>query len=170
MGVGATTKTRSRIVTRGAGAKPASRLLAIASGGGHWAQLCMLRPAFAGYDVRFATTIAGLAEKSGAASSDLLSDCNRNQRWRSVLTAMQVLALLMRHRPDVVVTTGALPGLIAIALAKRLGARTIWIDSIANAEEMSMAGSRARKYADLWVSQWPHVAAASGAKFHGALL
>jgi UDP-N-acetylglucosamine:LPS N-acetylglucosamine transferase len=87
-----------------------------------------------------------------------------------VASAFQIALLLFRFRPHVVVTTGALPGLIAIALAKRLGARTIWIDSIANAEEMSLAGQHARKHADLWLTQWPQVAADSGATFHGALL
>lgn len=146
------------------------RLLAIASGGGHWAQLCLLRPAFEGYDVHYATTIAGLADQFGAGPAHLIPDCNRDRRLSSTLAALRIGALILRLRPRVVVTTGALPGLIAVAIARRLGARTVWIDSIANAEEMSMAGKHARKHVDLWLSQWPHVAQISGAGFEGALL
>ena len=146
------------------------RLLAIASGGGHWAQLCLLRPAFAGCDVRFATTIKGLDEEFAAKPCTVIPDCNRNQPLMSALAAFRIMLLLLRFRPHVVVTTGALPGLIAIAAARRLGARTVWIDSVANAEELSMAGKHARKHAELWLTQWPHVAAQSGAAFEGALL
>ncbi len=149
---------------------PKRRLLAIASGGGHWAQLCLLRPAFAGFDVHFATTIAGLDDEFGAKPCTLVSDCNRNRPFSAALAVLRIAVLLLRFRPHVVVTTGALPGLIAIALAKRLGAHTVWIDSVANAEELSMAGKHARKHASLWLTQWPHVAAESGAGFNGALL
>jgi hypothetical protein len=51
-----------------------------------------------------------------------------------------------------------------------LGARTIWVDSVANAEEMSMSGKLARRFAHLWLSQWEHVAGAEGAEYAGAVL
>ena len=46
----------------------------------------------------------------------------------------------------------------------------MWIDSVANAEEMSMAGRMAKSYADCWVSQWPGVAEATGARYFGSVL
>jgi UDP-N-acetylglucosamine:LPS N-acetylglucosamine transferase len=79
-------------------------------------------------------------------------------------------ARLLAYRPDVVISTGALPGLVALTLAKVMRAQTIWVDSIANAEEMSMSGKHARRVADLWLSQWPHVAEAEGADYYGAIL
>jgi hypothetical protein len=42
-----------------------------------------------------------------------------------------------------------------------LGGRTIWIDSIANAGEMSLAGQKAGKTADLWLTQWDSVSEAT---------
>ncbi len=167
-GEGCSTAAVSTVNGRARAAAP--RLLAIASSGGHFSELCLLRSAFAGYEIHYATTIRGMADKLDAASFHTVADCNRNQRWRSTLAIVQIFVLLLRLRPDVVVTTGALPGLFAIALAKRMGARTIWVDTVACVEEMSLAGTHARKYADMWVSQWPHVAATSGAAFHGALL
>ena len=38
------------------------RILAVASGGGHWIQLYRLRPAFDGCDVTWATTQAGFRD------------------------------------------------------------------------------------------------------------
>lgn len=51
-----------------------------------------------------------------------------------------------------------------------MGANTIWIDSVANAEEMSMSGRVAKHLARSWVSQWEHVAASSGATYAGEVL
>lgn len=150
-------------------AKP-TRVFAIASAGGHWQQLMALRPAFEGCDVLFATTLEGLAEEFDAAPAVLVPDCSRSDSWKLPWLALRIGVRLLRFRPHVVVSTGALPGVIALALGKALWARTIWVDSIANAEEMSMSGKLARCVADLWLSQWPHVAEAEGSDYLGAIL
>lgn len=41
-------------------------VLMVASAGGHWQQLMLLREAFDGRDVHYATTLRGLAPQSGA--------------------------------------------------------------------------------------------------------
>ena len=69
-----------------------------------------------------------------------------------------------------IVTTGALPGVIGIALGRLIGARTLWIDSIANGEEMSQSGRRARMLATRCLSQWPEVAAAERVGYSGSVL
>jgi hypothetical protein len=38
-----------------------------------------------------------------------------------------------------------------------MGARTIWLDSIANVDELSLSGQMAGRFADLWLTQWPHL-------------
>jgi len=63
-----------------------------------------------------------------------------------------------RERPSVVVSTGAAPGYLAIRCARLMGARTLWIDSVANIEELSMSGRLASTTADLCLTQWPHLA------------
>lgn len=146
------------------------RLFAIASAGGHWQQLMELRPAFSGCDVLYATTIEGLAAEFGAYPSVVVPDCNRNDLWRLPQVATALSREIRRFRPQVVVSTGALPGVAALAIGKSVRARTVWIDSIANAEKMSMSGKMARRFADLWLSQWKHVAEAEGAKFYGGIL
>lgn len=146
------------------------RVLAIASAGGHWQQLMLLRPAFEAHDVHFATTIAGLAESYGAFPATVVQDCNRNEKVASLRSAWAILLLILRLRPDVVITTGALPGVLALVLSRLVRARTIWIDSVANAEEMSLSGRIARRHADLWLSQWQAVAEREGAAYEGSVL
>jgi hypothetical protein len=57
-----------------------------------------------------------------------------------------------------------------IALGRLTGARTLWIDSIANSERMSSSGRLARKLAHQTISQWPEVAASEGVECWGSVL
>ncbi len=147
-----------------------TRILALASGGGHWQQLMEMRPAFEGCEVTYATTLAGLPEEFGASPAVIVPDFSRSDLWRLPVAGWRIGGALRRCRPDIVISTGALPGVTALALGKLFGARTIWVDSVANAEEMSLSGKMARRVADLWLSQWPHVAEESGAGYFGAVL
>ena len=85
-------------------------------------------------------------------------------------SAAGVLRVVLKERPSVVVSTGAAPGLFGVIFGKLGGARTIWIDSIANAEELSMSGRLAGRWADLWLTQWPELAREGGPAFEGAVL
>lgn len=87
-----------------------------------------------------------------------------------LLSAFGVLKLLLRLRPDVVISTGAAPGFFAARLAKLVGARTIWLDSIANGEELSLSGQRAGRFVDLWLTQWEHLASHDGPQYFGNVL
>lgn len=145
------------------------RILAVASGGGHWHQLMALRPAFEGHEVTYVTTLEGLPEQAGLAGA-IVPDCNRDEKGAILRCTAALTRLVFRTRPQAVISTGALPGVIALGLGRLAGARTVWIDSVANAEEMSMSGRLARRAADLWLSQWPHVAAAAGAEYAGSVL
>lgn len=149
------------------------KILAIASAGGHWQQLMELRPAWDDLGpgaALYATTLPDLPDQFGAAPAVIVPDCNRNAPL-AVLRCTWALARLIRaERPAVVISTGALPGVIALALGRVAGARTVWLDSVANAEEMSMSGRLARRVADLWLSQWPEVARAQGATYIGSIL
>ncbi len=146
------------------------RIIAIASAGGHWQQLMLLRPAYEAHRVTYLTTLDGLAERFDAAPAHTVPDCNRNTKLRMVSATLVIGWHLLRIRPHAVITTGAMPGLIALTLARFIGARTIWVDSVANAERMSSSGRLARRVAHIRLSQWQSVAEAEGAEFAGRLL
>jgi exopolysaccharide biosynthesis glucuronosyltransferase PssD len=137
---------------------PCKRILAVASGGGHWAQLRRLRPAFDGHDVAYLTTDEGHRPEVGTARFYAVRDGNRTSKLALLASAVQIGCVLLRERPDVVISTGAAPGYLAIRGAKLLGARTVWIDSVANVDELSLSGRLASEKADLCLTQWPHLA------------
>jgi len=157
-------------MSSGAGTHRKKRVLAVASGGGHWEQMQMLRDAFEGCDVAYMTTMHGLGGNSGLVAVSVVPDCNREHPVRAAWAAVRIAVKIAWLRPDVIVSTGAMPGLIAIAIGRVFGARTVWIDSIANAEEFSMSGAQAHRHADLWLSQWQSVASATGAEYAGSVL
>lgn len=130
------------------------RILAVASAGGHWVQLSRLSEAFGASDTLYVTTARGYSPPSGERPVAAIADGSRNEPLRLVLAAAQLVVLFLRFRPHAVITTGAAPGYLALRLAKLRGCRTVWLDSIANAEEISMSGRLARRYADLWLTQW----------------
>lgn len=146
------------------------RILAVASAGGHWVQLQRLRPALDKHDVAFVTTNDGYRSETAPHRFYVVNDASRWNKVRLLQMALRIFLIMLRERPDVVISTGAACGYFSIRLGKLIGARTLWIDSIANIDEVSMAGKLVRPYADLWLTQWPHLAQPNGPRYAGAVL
>lgn len=145
------------------------RLLAVASGGGHWIQLRRVVDSLQNVEKVFVTTLDGLCDDPRQRAY-VICDANRARKLRVIWSALQLAAILAYVRPHFVLTTGAAPGLLAIRLGKLMGAKTIWIDSIANGDELSLSGGMAGPYADLWLTQWEHLAKPEGPHYRGAVL
>ena len=146
-------------------------MLVISSGGGHWVELLRVRAAFADYDTLYATTLRGVKAPSGHRKVKVVCDASRSNVFMIIISLIQIMYLLLKFRPGTVITTGAAPGLIAIRLGKTLGATTIWIDSMANCDEISLSGRLAKHYSDLWLTQWPHLLKSdSKLQYFGAVL
>lgn len=146
------------------------RVLAVASGGGHWEQLMMLRSAFAEHEVRFATTERSVADLHDIKTPALLTDCNKDQPLRALLCLIQAVILTLRVRPQVVVSTGAAPGFFCILCGRLIGAKTLWIDSVANAEALSICGKLSTRVAHQTLTQWEHLADVQRLRFVGSVL
>lgn len=145
------------------------RVLAVASGGGHWVQLLRLRPAFEGAQVCWLTTDAGYAREVEGPLY-VVRDANRWNKGALLLMFLQVGWRMMRLRPDVVVTTGAAPGYAAVLFGRLFGARTVWVDSLANSDALSASGRQAGRWAHVWLTQWEHLARPEGPHYWGAVL
>lgn len=150
--------------------RPNRRILVITSGGGHWVQALRLRRAFVGFDVAFGTVHRHHDRDVTGCRFYVVPDSNRNTKLKLLWSALVVLTVIIRERPAVVISTGAAPGGLALFFAKKFGARTAWIDSIANAETLSLSGQKAGRYADLWLTQWPHLAQVGGPDYSGTVL
>lgn len=146
------------------------KILAVASGGGHWIQLLRLRPAFVGAEISYASVDSALAKDVSGHRFYRFPDANRQQKLALILQVMRIFWIVVKVRPDVVVSTGASCGYVAIRMGRLLGARCLFIDSIANAEKLSLSGHMACRHADLMLTQWPHLASSEGPKYEGSVL
>jgi UDP-N-acetylglucosamine:LPS N-acetylglucosamine transferase len=136
---------------------PKKKVLAISSGGGHFVQLLRLKPAWQHSEIFYASVQPSAEEKVHPAPFYTFTDVSRADIWRLPRSIYDIAKIIMKVKPDVIITTGALPGLIAIALAKPFRIKTLWVDSIANAEILSGSGKQAIGVADQVITQWPHL-------------
>ena len=155
--------------------KPPSKpkkILAISSGGGHWTQLNRIQGAFEGHDVSWATVVI---PDQNPSSIDVerripIPDATRWNKVGLIRLFFRVLYVILKIRPNVIISTGAAPGYFAMVIGRILRIRTCWVDSIANVEELSLSGKKARKWADLCLTQWPHLHEEGGPEYHGSVV
>jgi len=147
-----------------------NKVLAVASSGGHWTQLLRVVPALTSFEIVYLTVLESYRLQVPDNRFYFVNDANRWNKLRLITLAIRVAWIIGKERPDVVVSTGAAPGYFALLFGRLFGARTIWIDSITNIERLSMSGSLVGRHADLWLTQWPHLARPEGPHFGGSVL
>lgn len=134
------------------------KILAVASEGGHWIQLLRLQSAFREAEVVFVSTHKAYSSNKSNHKFYSVIDANRWNKLKLIKMANQVRVIIKKEKPDYVISTGAAPGLAAIFWGKMSGSKTIWIDSIANVERISMSGRLIKPFTNLHLTQWPHLA------------
>ncbi|MFW5804208.1 MAG: UDP-N-acetylglucosamine--LPS N-acetylglucosamine transferase [bacterium] len=133
------------------------KVLAISSGGGHWIQLLRLLPAFSEFDVAFSTVHSSHRIDVPGKRFYKIIDATRWNKFRLIIMLFMIFVVILKERPDAIVTTGAAPGYFAIRIGNLFGSKGCWLDSIANVEELSLSGQRVGPYCSLWLTQWKHL-------------
>lgn len=147
------------------------KVMVACSAGGHWVQMRRILPAFQGCEIVYASVEPALDADLAPARYHALHNVTRKNPFGLVRLTGQLVRIVRSERPDLVVTTGAAPGLMALVVGKWFArSRTIWIDSIANTEKLSMSGRMAGRVADAWLVQWEHLARPGGPNYWGAVL
>ena len=140
------------------------KILLVGSFGGHFIQLKRLYGQMAevvGHDsttFSFASTEQGLAVNGEPAY--YCPNIHRGSGLKALLSAApKAYRILKDAKPDTVISTGALPGLLLCFIAKLMGKKVIWVDSMANYQQLSFSGKIARFFCDVCLTQWEHLAA-----------
>ena len=122
-------------------------------------QLLKLREGWKGHRTVYVTT-ANIAREKLREYGEVfvVGECNREHPLRVITVLFRCIRIICRERPDVVVSTGAAPGLLMCLSGKLFGSKVAWIDSIANVERLSLSGRIVRPFADLLLTQWPDLA------------
>jgi len=134
------------------------RICLVASAGGHLSQLLKLAESWRGYDLFYVVTSKLVREelrKRGRVY--VVAECNRQHFLQLMKVLVKCAIIVLRERPQVVISTGAAAGCIECFLGKLIGAKVIWVDSIANVEKLSLSGRMVRYIADMFFVQWPEL-------------
>lgn len=144
-------------------------LFVLGSFGGHFEQLLGMRAAWVGKTALYITTRVGEVEALDGEHLAFVTDCHGRQFFRAAACLAQMARLVIRHEPACIVTTGALPGLIAAWVGRFFAVPVIWVDSFANSETLSLSGRHARLPASVHLTQWPQVASREGSAYLGSM-
>ena len=129
-----------------------------ASAGGHLTQLRKTARAWSERSTFWVTTSHMVAKSFDDCKVYAVGECNRQHPFRLLGVLVRCVGIVLRERPDVVISTGAAPGCLMCLLGKLFGAKVIWLDSITNVERLSLSGRLVRPFADLFLVQWPELA------------
>ena len=129
-----------------------------ASAGGHLVQLLRLRQSWDGCEVFYVSTSEVVKDKlAKSAPVHIVGECNRRHPLRTLRVLWRCFTVARAERPDVVISTGAAPGLLVCLTARLFGARIVWVDSIANVRRFSLSGRMIRPFSSLFLTQWPEL-------------
>lgn len=131
-----------------------------ASAGGHLTQLLKISDSWKGYDVVFVTTTDAVgSELKKRGRTYIVGECNRNNFLKVITVFWRCLKIIYKEKPNLIISTGAAAGCILCFLGKLRKAKVIWLDSITNTQRLSLSGRMVRYIADLFLVQWPDLAA-----------
>lgn len=108
-------------------------------------------------DTFYVTEEGGQARDSSLEPLYLLPQINRRQKdfpWRFLKLLISAGKIILREKPDVVVTTGALVSFPFCVLGKVLGAKVIYLETFARVNDRSLTGRLVYPIADLFLVQW----------------
>jgi len=130
-----------------------------ASAGGHLTQLLRLQSAWNSHNTFCVTTSDVVLEKlQKYGKVYVVGECNRQHPLKVLLVLTRCIRIILKERPDVVISTGAAVGCIMCFLGKVIGAKIVWVDSITNVDRLSLSGRLVRRIADLFLAQWQQLA------------
>ena len=131
-----------------------------------------LWPAFAGHEWFLITYRSQRTEElSLMKRTYLLSNIGSNIILM-LKVCLQATSILLRERPDIVLSTGAEIAIPFLWIGRILGARTVYIESWCRIRSKSATGPLVYPVSDLFLVQWPSLLNEYGpnARYEGALL
>lgn len=139
------------------------RLCLAASGGGHVRQLLDLEPVWASRDHFFVTEDTALGRSiakeheayfvAHVALGQARLGAPFKMAWRGLCNCLSSLRIMLRQRPDVIITTGAGSMAFTVLWGRLLGARVVLIDSFARFDRPSAFARIAGPLAHVRIAQ-----------------
>lgn len=90
------------------------KVLLVASHGGHWVQMRKIAVAFDGMNVHYLSTTRDVESEISPAPLVTVKDANLTDKFGLVPMALKVLWIILKLRPDIILSTGAAPGFLLL--------------------------------------------------------
>lgn len=127
------------------------------SSGGHFEQLIMLKPLMEKYDCHIVTEKIGYNIQVDDIPIKYVLPINRTDKmfvFKFAYNILKSFGLVIKMRPDLIISTGALATVPMMIWTKVLGGKVIYIESFAKIDNPNISGKIAYKFADQFYIQW----------------
>lgn len=132
------------------------KICLVGASGGHFEQLCCLKPLLQKYDGFIVTEKTGFNAKAdyfvtqtGLGEPGLIKNTFR--------LFAEVRKIWKKEKPDIVISTGTYIALPFMILCKLHHKKLIYIETFARVTDTTKAGRMMYKFADLFIYQWPEL-------------
>ncbi|ROR07723.1 polysaccharide biosynthesis protein [Erwinia sp. JUb26] len=146
------------------------KVLFVCSSGGHWVQMTKIMKELDFNEFHPLIGTCSNVDSFNSINIDRLPDFNKDKIIKTVSGAFTILKYILAKKPDIAISTGAAPGIVALFFVKLRGGKTIWIDSIANTERLSLSGKMALRFCSVVLTQWPHLADGNKIQYKGRVI
>ena len=148
------------------------KIALVCSHGGHLTEMKALWPALSGHDCFLISYRCERTENLTLVSRKYLLDNIGKNVWRMAKAFVKAALILMRERPDVVLSTGSEIAIPFSWVGKLLGAQVVYIEGVARVRTRSGTGPLVYPVADLFLVQWPGLLDLYGpkARYEGGLI
>ena len=140
------------------------KLALVSSHGGHLTQMLMLAPAFEGHRWFYVTYRCARTEALAARETVYLLPNIGTNLLRMVWAFLRAVGILLRERPDVIVSTGSEVAIPFSWVGKLLGAQVVYVETWSRVHSHTGTGPLVYPVADLFLVQWPEVLQHYGSK------
>lgn len=151
-------------------ARPPARLAIVSSVGGHLTEIRALAPAYRHLPHFYVLNDHVPLPADMAGRTHVISHAERD--WRLLVNLWQIWRLFRRERPDIVLSAGAGPAVLAALVGRLLfGCRVIFVETVNRVDRPSLTARLIRPLAHRMFVQWPALLRAlPGSRYAGRLL
>lgn len=128
-----------------------------ASSGGHLEEIARLADIKDKYESFMVTEKGHFQERKMCDKTYYVSQINRREPLfivKFIMLFMMSFYILMKERPDYIISTGALATYPVCMIGLLLRTKIIYIESFARVDSPSLTGKMMYKHADLFIVQW----------------
>jgi beta-1,4-N-acetylglucosaminyltransferase len=148
------------------------KVLLVCSQGGHLTEMMELLGAFRGHQTAFATYSGSRLPELEAIAPTYHRSFRGVDPLSAFLYFVFAVKVLLKEKPDVIVSNGAEIAIPFFYLGKLYGAKLVYIEGLFSVDKLTKTGRIVYPITDRFLVQWPELAAKVGkkARYEGALI